>query len=241
MKQHTLRTKDNIKIAINYYNRKNDSVVIICPGWFMTKDSKPFKNIAMELIKYFDVISMDFRGHGKSSGRYTFTSKEELDLKAVTDFAKSKNYKNIYLIGFSLGGALVLIHGANSDNKISKIIAVSAPTNFYKIENRMYSPNAWIPTLFQKFEPLRWLSIRPGNPFNKKINPIDIVNEIQCPTLFIAGDKDPTVLPWHTETLYKKALCTKNYILFNNARHAEDLYIDYPEKFINTCVNWLSN
>ena len=240
MKTQKLLTQDKIKIEINYYNRDNDSVVIICPGWFMTKDSKIFKNISSELAKHFDVITMDFRGHGKSGGRYTFTSKEDLDLKAVTDFAKSKDYKNIYLMGFSLGGALSIIYGAKPNNGISKIIAISAPSDFYKIENRMYSPDAWIPTIFQKFEPLRWLTIRPGNPFSGKIKPIEVVKDIKCPTLFIAGEKDPTVLPWHTKALYEKAHCTKDYILFKNARHAEDLYSDYPKKFIQCCINWLS-
>ena len=35
------------------------------------------------LAKAFDVISLDFRGHGKSSGLYTFTDKEPKDLKTV--------------------------------------------------------------------------------------------------------------------------------------------------------------
>ena len=36
------------------------------------------------------------------------------------------------------------------NNDIDKIIAVSAPADFDKIENHMYSPDAWIPTLFPK-------------------------------------------------------------------------------------------
>ena len=32
MKEIFLKTEDNIKIAINYINNENESVVIICPG-----------------------------------------------------------------------------------------------------------------------------------------------------------------------------------------------------------------
>ena len=180
---------------------------------------------------------MDFRGSGKSKGFYTFTAKEEQDLNCVINYAK-KHYEKVFVLGFSLGGALSIISGAKNKN-INGIIAVSAPTEFYKIENKMYSPNAWIPTLFQKFEPLRWMTIRAGNPFLPKEKPIDLVEKITVPTLFIAGEKDPTVCPWHTQKLFENAKCKKDFILFEKARHAEDLYTDYPEKFITYCTEWL--
>ncbi len=232
-----LKTIDNIKISINHYDSGKDEVVILCPGWFMTKDSASFNELARVLGEKYDVISMDFRGHGNSGGFYTFTAKEEADIDIVVDFA-AKKYKKVYLFGFSLGGALVLLYGAKHKN-VDKIIAVSAPVDFMKIENRMYSPDAWIPTLFQKFEPSRWLTIRAGFPWYKKDNPIDFVDKITVPTLFIAGEKDPTVLPWHTKMLSEKAVCKKDYVLFKNARHAEDLFHDYPEKFLKICFDWL--
>lgn len=236
MKEEFLKTKDDIKIAINHYDNEKDEVVIICPGWFMTKDSAVFRKMSEDFSKYCDVITMDFRGHGRSGGFYTFTANEEKDLEAVVNFAKEK-YKKVFLCGFSLGGALVLLYGAKN-NDIDKIIAISAPSDFMKIENHMYSPDAWIPTLFQKFEPLRWLTVRAGFPCLKKDKPIDFVTKIQVPTLFIAGEKDPTVFPWHTELLYEKALCEKEYKLLKNTRHAEDLYHDYPQEFMNICAGW---
>lgn len=236
MQEVFLKTLDNIKIAINHYSNNRNSVIIIAPGWFMTKDAKIFKKISEDLFENFDVITMDFRGSGKSGGFYTFTAKEEQDLNCVIDYAKNQ-YQKVFILGFSLGGALSIISGAKNEN-IDGIIAVSAPTEFYKIENKMYSPDAWIPTLFQKFEPKRWLSIRAGNPFLPKEKPIDLVEKITVPTLFIAGEKDPTVCPWHTQKLFEIAKCKKDFILYEKARHAEDLYTDYPEKFINHCKNW---
>lgn len=237
MQEVFLKTLDNIKIAINHYSKSRNSVIIIAPGWFMTKDSKIFRKMSEDLFKSFDIITMDFRGSGKSGGVYTFTAKEEKDLNCIINYAKNK-YQKIFLLGFSLGGALSVIVGSKNKN-ICGIIAVSAPTEFYKIENKMYSPDAWIPTLFQKFEPLRWLTIRAGNPFLHKEKPIELVNKITVPTLFIAGEKDPTVCPWHTQKLFENATCKKDFILFENARHAEDLYTDYQKKFIKYCTSWL--
>lgn len=236
MKEIRLKTKDNVEIAVNYYSNDFDSVLIIAPGWFMTKDSKSFLKMSETFSKYSDVLSVDFRGHGKSGGFYTFTSKEVDDISTVIEFAKSK-YNKIYLLGFSLGAALVLIAGSKF-KFIDKIVAVSAPVAFDKIENQVWKKEAWLPTL-QKCELKRWVSVRPSLFINKKINPIEIVKEISCPTLFIAGEKDVTVCSWHTEKLFEEAICKKEYILFENCYHAEDLFIQNKEKFVKSCVDWL--
>ena len=238
MQEIKLLTKDGIKIAVNHYKNDFDSVIILAPGWFMTKDSKSFKEMSEIFSNKSDILAMDFRGHGNSSGFYTFTRKEINDLTAVVNFAK-ENYKKIYLMGFSLGGALVLNYAAN-DEKIDKVIAISAPTCFEKIENKVWKKEAWIPT-FQKCEIKRWLSIRPSLIFGKTVKPIDIIKKIKCPTLFIAGEKDPTVCSWHTEKLFEAATCKKKYELFIGCNHAEDLFIQEREKFIEICENWLFN
>ena len=240
MERFFLKTSDGIKLALNHYKTNHKEVVIIVHGWFMTKDSKAFSNLAADFSKYYDVISFDCRGHGKSSGFYTFTEKENIDLKAVVDFAK-QNYKKIYLAGFSLGGAIVLIHSALY-NDVDKIIAVSAPSDFNKIENQMWKKEAWLPTL-KKYEPARWFSVRPSFyslVISSKINPIDIIKYVKSPTLFIAGKKDPTVHPWHTKKLYEEAVCEKQFEIFNS-NHSEDLYLDDPEKFMDLCFNWLNS
>lgn len=231
-------TKDGVKIAVNHYKNGFNEVIIIAPGWFMTKDSNAFRAISEEFKKFFDLLVMDFRGHGKSSGFYTFTSKEVNDLDVVIDFA-SKNYNKIYLMGFSLGRALALLAGANN-YLINKIIAISPPVSFEKIENQVWKKSAWLPTL-KKFELNRRLSVRPSLFIRKKIKPIDIIKDIKCPTLFIAGEKDPTVCAWHTKELFDNAICKKKYELFLNCFHAEDLFLDEKEKFVSICKSWLLN
>lgn len=231
-----VKTPDGVNIAINHYKRGYESVLIIAHGWFMTKDSKYFSDMAEVFNQNMDVISMDFRGHGKSSGFYTFTSKEPQDLKAVVDYAKSQ-YKKVYLIGFSLGGALALIHSA-IEKDVDRVIAVSAPHSFIKIENHMWRKDAWSHS-FRKFEFLRWITVRPSLVIGKKIPPIEVVDKIEVPTLFIAGDLDPTVHAWHTKSLYDKAKCEKRFELFKNCCHAEDLFCQDRERFINVCTDWL--
>lgn len=227
------KTEDNVKIVTDYYKNGFSAVLIISPGWFMTKDSNAFRQISDTFSAYFDVITIDFRGHGKSSGFYTFSSKEIFDIGAVIDFA-SQNYKKIFLMGFSLGAAISLI-AASKYNNISGVIAVSPPSSFDKIENKFWKKEAWIPTL-QKCELKRWFSIRPGGVFLPKIKPVDIVKDITAPVLYIAGEKDPTVCAWHTKALFDKAPQNNRFELFKNCFHAEDLFFQEKEKFISLCL-----
>lgn len=236
MEELFLKTQDDVKIAINHHKTGHDEVLIIAHGWFMTKDSSYFRDMAEVFSKNLDVISMDFRGHGRSSGFYTFTSKETMDMKTVVEYAK-KHYSKIYLMGFSLGGALVVIHSA-VEKDVDKVIAVSAPHSFIKIENQMWRKEAWLHTL-RKFELVRWISVRPSLIIGKKIRPIDVVDKIEVPTLFIAGEKDATVHAWHSKSLYKKAKCEKHFELFKDCCHAEDLFFQERERFINVCSDWL--
>lgn len=237
MKICNLTTKDKVNIEINYYQNGHNEVVIVAPGWCMTKDSNAFCRISEMFANHFDVLCMDFRGHGKSGGMFTFTAKELMDMDAVVRFARKNKYKKIYLAGFSLGAAMALIYGSKSIF-IDKIIAVSAPSDFSKIENKMWKKEAWGET-FKKFELDRFASVRPYPVPLEKIKPIDIVDRIKVPTLFIAGEKDPTVCPWHTKDLYKKAVCDKEYKEFKNGCHAEDLFLHFEDEFSKLCLKWL--
>ncbi len=231
-----LITKDKVKIGINHYKNGHKDVLIIAPGWFMTKDSKAFLDISAALCPYINVITLDFRGHGRSSGFYTFSSCEQNDLEAVINFAKSK-YENIYLMGFSLGG-MICLNYVCANSGIKKVIAVSPPCDFSKIENEMWKRDAWLPT-FKKMELKRWFSIRPSIFIRKKIKTIDVIQNNTTDTLYLAGKFDPTVHIWHTKALYDKSMCKKEFICFDEGLHAEDLFINQKEEFLNAVFHWL--
>lgn len=237
MREIQLTSEDNIKIALNYYAKSGrDSVLIICPGCFMCKDAKPFLNMAEDFFEYFDVIVMDFRGHGKSGGLFTFSAKEHLDLKAVVDYAR-KRYAKIILLGFSLGAATAIIYTAKYKG-IYGIIAVSTPTDFEKIENHFLKKEAVIPAM-EKFEFGKSPTLRPGNIALKKIKPVNVISEISpIPILFLSGRKDPIIHQWHAEKLFENTLEPKRLAVFPDGLHAEELYRKSKKKFLDVCLEW---
>ena len=204
----------------------------------MCKDAKPFLDMSEDFSKYFNVITMDFRGHGKSSGLFTFTAREYIDLKAVVDYAEKEcKYDRIFLLGFSLGAAISVIYTEKYKN-INKVIGVSTPTDFDKIENHFLKKEAVLPAI-EKFEFGKSPNIRPGNIALKKIKPIDIISDIApIPILFISGKKDPIIHNWHAEKLFEKAQDPKKIVVFEEGFHAEDIFREYRGEFVDTCVEW---
>lgn len=237
VKEIFLDSKDGVKIAINHYDSANpEKVIVICHGSFMCKDAKPFLEMSDDFHEYFDVITMDFRGHGRSAGSFTFTAKEPDDLRVVINFAK-RVYPRIGILGFSLGAAIAIIDAARNKD-IQSLIAVSAPADVNKIENHFLRKEALIPAI-EKFEFGKSPNMRPGNMFLNKIKPVDVIGDISpIPVLFIYGSRDPIIYSRHALALYEKAKMPKRIEKFENGWHAEDLYLKSKSKFIRMSQEW---
>lgn len=237
IKNTTIESFDNTKIALNHFKKDSrDTVLIICHGFAMSKDSKPFINLSKDLFGLCDIIAMDQRGHGQSEGIFSFATIEHNDIRAVIDYAK-QNYSNIYLMGFSLGAASCIIATAK-DKNVNGLIAVSAPISFETIENKFLNIKALIPAV--KKSGRHTLKMRLGNIFTKKERPIDVIDSISpIPILLIQGEKDPIIFKHHAETLYKKAKEPKRLIIIKNGLHAEDVYLKDPKEFVYLCSSWV--
>ncbi len=238
MQNKTVESFDKTKIALNHFKKDGrDAVLIICHGFAMSKDSKPFLDLSNDLFELYDIIAMDQRGHGDSGGIFGFSSIEHEDIKAVVEYAK-KNYTCIYLMGFSLGAASCIIEVAKHKN-VNGLITISAPISFEKIENRFLYKDALIPGI--KKSGKHTFKMRLGNMFAKKEKPINVIDNISpIPLLLIQGEKDPIIFKHHAEALYKKAKDPKKLAMIKNGLHAEDLYINSPKEFVSLCNSWLT-
>lgn len=159
--------------------------------------------MAKALNDEYDVIVMDFRGHGKSDGPFDWTASEHQDLEAILRYAH-EHYKDVGVIGFSLGAASGIITAARSD-LIKSLIIVSTPTEFNKIDKQFWKMDVMENIFYNVFEEGRvGKGIYPGNLWLEKTKPIDVVTDIKIPVFFVHGAKDWLILPWHSEKLFKK-------------------------------------
>jgi len=208
---------------------------VIGHGFFKSKETATFRRMAQAFTQNQDVICMDFRGHGASSGRFTFSTKEDAELSAVLEWGRSR-YRCLHVIGFSLGGAIAINTVSRQRNGIEALIAVSAPAVFEEIEFKFWTPEA-IRRGIQGLE--RGAGCRFGNPFMKKQRPIDNIARLEgIPLLFVHGTNDVIVGIRHSHRLFAAAKEPKRLEIIEGGSHAEALFRDDPRGFVQLITKW---
>lgn len=234
-----LITPDKQKIAYNHYENGHNRVIIIAHGFYNSKDAILLQNLKDNLLDEYDVVMFDFRGHGKSSGLFSWTSKEKLDLEGILAYAKAK-YSIIGLIGFSMGAATSINVLANKDI-VDSMIAISAPSDLGKIEYQFWKLDFKGDFLYTFGKEGRiGRGIKPGTFWLKKEKPIDNVEKVKCPILYIHGKKDWVIGYQHSQRLYEKTKSKKQINIIKDGTHAEYLIRDNPKEMMGLIRNWLA-
>jgi pimeloyl-ACP methyl ester carboxylesterase len=208
-----LATPDHQKIAYRHYKGEHDKVIVIAHGFYNSKDAALLKQLADSLTDRYDILMFDFRGHGKSSGLYTWTSREGNDLKVALDFLEGK-YQKVGIIAFSLG-ASIAINTLSHGNKVDSLICVSAASDPNKVDYQLWKLNLKGDLAYTLFTVEGWKGrgFRAGPFWLKKEKPINNVAQLDVPILYIHGDKDWVIKPWHSQALYDKTQSQKRWLL----------------------------
>ena len=239
MRNVMLITRDRYRIAALHHDHGQKKVVVLAHGFINNKDVHLFSQIAKGLSREYDVVAFDFRGHGKSSGLFSWTSREQADIQAVLEYVQSFQYDALGVVGFSLGAAIALIEAAQNP-EIKTVIAVSAPYDFWQIDYHFWKPGMIDDLKLNFGYKGKGKGVRPGNLWEPKIAPIDVVDRIAPrPVLFIHGSDDWLIHPRHSRELYQKAKDPKKLEIIERGGHAEKIFDDYPEVFMRTCRDWL--
>lgn len=234
----TLTTHDKQQIAYTHYDAGHKQVIIIAHGFYNSKDAVVLKKLADIFLDTYDVFMFDFRGHGKSSGLFTWMSKEGDDLKTVLDYL-DKRYINKGILAFSMGGS-ISINLLAEYPKADSLICVSTPCEFEKIDYHFWEldwQDDFVYTMVTA-EGKKGKGVRPGEFWLKKDKPIDNVSKLTIPTLYIHGEKDWVIKPWHSQALYERTVSKKKIVIIKNGPHAEFLARDYFEQFSTEVKTW---
>ncbi|HEY1176720.1 MAG TPA: alpha/beta fold hydrolase [Phytomonospora sp.] len=128
----TLTTDDGVHLdAVHLPGRgPSELAIVVAHGFTGTWRSARFRNIMEILRAHGAVVSFQFRGHGRSGGGSTLGDREVLDVDAAVAHVRELGYRQVALLGFSMGSAVVVRY-AGLYGDVSAVAAVSGPSRWY--------------------------------------------------------------------------------------------------------------
>ena len=146
-----ITTPDDDFIDIDWIYKNKNRVVIICHGLEGNAASAYVKGMAKIFAQNdWSVCAYNYRGCSGEPNRQirAYHSGATDDLEFVIQTVLAKQFREIGLIGFSLGGNLVLKYtgenGSNIHNEIKKTVALSTPVHLESSSDVLQQPHNWL-------------------------------------------------------------------------------------------------
>ncbi|MFE7705782.1 alpha/beta hydrolase family protein [Streptomyces sp. NPDC057486] len=225
----TLRTDDGLPIEAVYEpcttgaapgadDGDAGTAIVVAHGFTGSVDRPAVRRAAGVFAQRAAVITFSFRGHGGSGGRSTVGDREVLDLAAAVAWARSLGHRRVVTVGFSMGGSVVLRHGAlytapgtSPDTAqlarpvpahggriaahADAVVAVSAPARWYYRGTAPMRRLHWVVTrptgrLVGRYGFRTRIDRKEWDPV--PLSPVEAVPLIApAPLLIVHGDQDP--------------------------------------------------
>jgi len=173
----------------------------------------------------FSVFLIDYRGYGKSKGKFPTEKQVYEDAQIAYDYlVEERGIKpeNIMVYGHSLGGAIAINLAVNRP-KIAGLIVQSSFTSIEEIVDHQ-----GIYVLF----PIDLI-------LHHKFDSMSKISRLEMPILLIHGTEDKTVPSWMSESLYNAAKVPKKLLIVPEAGHNNVAKIS-GEKYLQTVQEFYS-
>ncbi len=195
-----IKTPDGETINGLFFDKGSEHTILYFHGNAGSLSSWQYVYRDLEFLG-FNLLIIDYRGYGKSSGQISETGLYT-DAQASFDYLLGKGFKKekIIIYGRSIGTG-VAVELAQKQEKVGALILETPYTSFGNLAN-YYMPYL-VPSL--------WLSYEFDNM--KKIN------DVKCPLLVLHGTFDE-VIPFHQgETLFKHFQGSKKMVRIDAGNH----------------------
>jgi uncharacterized protein len=180
--------------------------------------STHFRNVAWLPAEGFNVLALDYRGYGASSGEPSLAGMQ-LDIDAAMRNLlahKDVDPDKIVILGQSLGGSLAIYYAAHSAYRanIRAVVIDSAFFDYRQITKEKLAG-------FFLTWPFQWL---PWLTMDDDYSPANAVAAISpLPLLLIHGDQDVVVPTHNSQQLFERAKQPKELWIVPGAEHIQSL------------------
>jgi len=207
----------------------------------------------------FVSLLFDFRGVGKSTGRFDYGSAEQHDFKCVLNFLASRPevlQNKIYVVGHSLGGAVSLIMLKN-EKRVRALVLWAVPKNHdYNVRKFIRRTRGKLGlSLFMLLSPFDRivnvsvlfklqvyginLRIKEVREKLMKLNETEAVSKLDgLPVLVVVGSSDKIVGEDEAREVYSSALGPKSLCIIKSADH---IFNGKEEQLISKTLGWIGN
>ena len=191
--------------------------IVMVHGWTSSRRETFEKSVYLHRAGY-NVLVFDLRGHGSSGGSYTTMGwKEPSDVRAAVSFAARQDPGPIALIGYSMGGSLVVEEGA-FDPRVKAVVEDSGFSSLSAVFTDQFSRLTHLPAWPFDLPMLAIGRVDLGlNP--AAVRPLADVARLHKPFLAIIGTADTMVPPSEGMALYRAAPGPKQLLVIPGAQH----------------------
>lgn len=221
---HPLTTKNTVIICHGVTENKVNSV----------KFARMFERLGFNSVIY------DHRRHGESGGKTTsYGYYEKADLQALVENVRRLigNEPLLGIHGESMGAATTLLYAGTTDTLANFYISDCAFSNFSELLSLL--SKATIPISPKYTVPFATFFIRMRDGYSiHAINPLDAVQQIDEPVLFIHSVPDSFIPATMSEQLFEKKKNNKMIKLFDIGEHAQS-FNESPYEYEQTIAQFL--
>jgi pimeloyl-ACP methyl ester carboxylesterase len=140
-----LETSDGIRLtALHWDAGLRDLGCVVAHGFTGSSRSPDVQAISRALAgEGAGVLSIDFRGHGRSGGRSTVGAEEIHDVAAAVAWMRGHGYQRVAVLGWSMGGSAVLRY-AGLGGDADAVVSVSSPARWFERGTRPMRIVHWL-------------------------------------------------------------------------------------------------
>ncbi len=235
---------ENLGAKLYFEDQGKGKVLLFLHG--ASWDMRQWKNEVDYFSSEYRVITLDARGHGKSSLPKGNVSPDIFwkDAKALLDYL---NITTAIVCGLSMGGHTAMQLAINAPARVERLILIGAPcTNSFNLYERICVP---VNRICLRLMPMNWIAWSMGialgtNPTTKEyikevvgsINHDDFnrvwkavtsmesrseLSKIKCPTLILIGDHD--TLTKRQQPFIHQSIKHSKLVVIAGANHGTNL------------------